>query len=66
MAEGNTKPPRRQPRDEHGWIEGGDALANAVTEAWVDAWRDPPEPTGPIYVDPDFPVWGNVTMDEVR
>ncbi|MEB3221111.1 MAG: ADP-ribosylglycohydrolase family protein [Candidatus Sericytochromatia bacterium] len=49
-----------------GMILGGQALVDAVTEAWVRGLAQAPDrDEGPLWVDPDLPVWGTINRDEV-
>jgi ADP-ribosyl-[dinitrogen reductase] hydrolase len=50
-----------------GMILGGRALVDAVTEAWLRGLTEvSDEDEGPLWVDPDLPVWGTINPDEVR
>ncbi len=56
----------QQPPDESGKVVDADSVLDALQEAWVQAVANSPrDDDGPLWVDPDLPVWGNVNMDEV-
>jgi hypothetical protein len=60
-----SETPQQVP-DESGKIPGGQALVDAVTKTWAQGLTAPStEDEGPLWVDPDLPVWGNIDPNEV-
>jgi ADP-ribosyl-[dinitrogen reductase] hydrolase len=50
-----------------GMVLGGRTLVDAVKKVWAQGLAQAsPEDEGPLWVDPDLPVWGNIDPDEVR
>ncbi|MEB3197851.1 MAG: hypothetical protein VKP62_11675 [Candidatus Sericytochromatia bacterium] len=52
--------------DESDEVADADSVLKKLKKVWAQGLTAPsPEDEGPLWVDPDMPVWGNIDPDEV-